>query len=92
MAQLETELGYGKRAIIETDTFTRLLKGEVYDDEELRKDVSGAYEYVALAKDGSASSAAVWYCVRVTWQDGHKTRMQYRADIRWDQKDQGWNP
>lgn len=95
MAQIETELGYGRRAIVEADTFTRIIAGQFYDDEEVRRDVGEyagpRYEYVGVAVTGSLSSENKWCVVRATFNEQSRmSRMQYRANISWDQREQGW--
>lgn len=94
MASLETELGYGKRAIVETEVFTRILAGHINDDEELRREAvsydGNGFEFVGIAPSGSRTDLDVWCVVRATYENGRKTRLQYRPLIRWDQRGQGW--
>lgn len=90
MSQLSVPLGYGKRASIETETFTRILKGRINDNEEIRKDWCMPYEYVAIADAGSSVSDPVWQCVRCTWLNGCKVRVQFRANIRWTERTINW--
>ena len=84
-----------QQGIIEMDVFTRLLKGEIYDTEEVRKespsDYSNGFEYVGVALSGSSIYDPVWNCCRCTWESFKKTRIQFRKNISWDQKDLGWN-
>lgn len=76
------------------DTFTRILQGQINDNEEIRceKPMSYAlgYEYVGLGPDGANTADPVWDVVRVEWVSSKKTRMQYRADISWDDRAIGW--
>ncbi len=83
-----------KQGIIELNVFTRLLEGEIYDFEEIRKDspldYTDGYEYVGLAPSGSSIADPVWSCIRFTWENSRKTRMQYKADMTWNNRTQGW--
>lgn len=90
MSQLQVSLGYGKIGIIELDTFTRILNDQIYDTEEIRKDFNGNYEYVAIALSGSNVDDSVWNCVRVTWLNGHRIRVQFQSNISWTTKDLNW--
>ncbi len=79
-----------KQGVIELDVFTRILKGEIYDSEEVRKDFDGSYgigaEYVGVALAGSSTSDEVWNCVKCTWINNHKTKLQFKANISWDSR------
>ena len=95
MSQLQTRLGYGQTGVIELDAVTRILNGQFYDNEEVRIDrptlFDNAFEYVAVAPDGSKTSDPVWYCIRCTWVNNRKTRLQFRENIAWDDRAQGWS-
>lgn len=84
-----------KQGVIELDVFTRILKGEFYDDEEVRIERPGSYilgeEYVGLAKAGSSVFDPVWNCARCVWVNGKKTRMQFRSNIVWEDRITGWS-
>lgn len=94
MAQIVTELGYGKQSIVEDSTFTRLLSGQVYDDEEIRReaftDDGSGYEYVGVAKAGSGVEDQVWCVIRRSFTSNRCSRVQFRADISWSNRSQGW--
>lgn len=76
------------------DTFTRLLQGQFYNTEEVRisrpTSFSNGSEYVGAAPTGSATSETIWKVVKCTWENYHKTRLQYREGISWDNKEFGW--
>jgi hypothetical protein len=94
MSLLQYSLGYGKSAIVETDTFTRILAGQFYDYEEVRSekpsDYGTGYEYVATAPNGSDPSDFVWQCIRCTWVNNKKSRLQFRENLSWTNRSQGW--
>ena len=91
MSRLSYNLGYGKYADVELDTFTRILTSQIYDTEEIRKDWDYPFEYVAIADIGSDTSLPVWNCIRCTWDNGHKIRVQFKSNISWDNRINGWS-
>lgn len=94
MGKLTVNLGYGHTGTAETSTFARLLRGEVEDDEVLQFDRTSylptGFEYVAVAPTGSQDTDYVWNCVRCTWINNRKIKMQYRANIAWTERFNGW--
>ena len=90
MSLLTERLGYARTATVELDTFTRICKGQFYDNEEIRKFYSGAYEYICIAPIGSAISDPVWNSVRVTWLNNRKIRMQYQENMTYSDITNGW--
>lgn len=91
MSRLLSNLGSGTQSDIETDIFTRMLTNQIFDTEEIRKDWTSQYEYVGIAALGSDTSLPLWNCVRCTWTNGHKTRIQFRSKVVWDNRYIGWN-
>lgn len=95
MAKLSIREGYGKSYIIEVSDFTRILKGEFEDNEEVRidrpVDWTDGYEYVGVAPAGSSPNDTVWSCLRCKWLNNRKERIQFRSDIAWSNRTQGWN-
>ena len=98
MAQLSTHLGYGKTGIIELDIFTRMLREEIYDYEEVRlvQPSYGAYwntfSYMGLAIAGSPIDQPVWNVIRKTIDGGGRTsRIQFRENIKWTEYALGWS-
>jgi hypothetical protein len=94
MALVLLNLGYGKAGIYEVDKFTRILDAQVYDSEEIRIERPDSYgngfEYVAIAPVGSDTGISVWACVRCTWVNKQKVRMQFRDNVSWDSRAVGW--
>ena len=95
MSLLTQNLGYGQTGTIEIDVFTRLMVGNIADTEELRLDVPGTfdntYSYIGIAESGSNPSDLVWSCIRCSWTNNRKTRIQYRTNMAWSDRAQGWN-
>lgn len=95
MALLVTKLGNGQSQAIENDTFSRMCKEDFYDWEEVRFDIPLAFNqtfsYVAVAPAGTSPSALSWACIRASWFNGRKVRMQFREGISWDDRSSGWN-
>ena len=96
MSKLQTRLGYGKTAVVEMDTFTRIIKGEFWDFEEVRYDRPSAYSnsfaYVGVATQGSSILEPVWSCIRRTYdENGKVVRDQFRQNIAWSDRFTGWN-
>lgn len=83
-----------KTADLELDVFTRILTGQIYDNEEVRMDKPESYnngfEYCGVAELGSDPSLPVWNCIRCTWMNNRKVRMQYRSNIIWNNRSGGW--
>lgn len=95
MSLLQVNLGNGRQGTIELDTFTRMLKDEFYDNEEVRMDKpeawANSYCYMAIAPTGSSIYAPVWSCIRKTFNaDSKGIRMQYRENIAWADHTIGW--
>lgn len=96
MAKLSFDLiKDSKQGVIELETFNRILQGDIYDYEEIRMDkptdYTNGFEYVGLAPTGSSIFDPVWSCVRCTWVNMKKTRMQFRANMPWDLRINGWD-
>jgi hypothetical protein len=76
------------------DTFTRIQTEQFHDTEEVRIDkptlYDGTFEYIGLATAGSSTASLSWNVVRVSWVLNRKTRLQYRANISWDNRTSGW--
>lgn len=94
MALIVTENWSGGFSVHESDKFTRIIFGQFAATEEVRIDRPSSYdngfEYVAIAPSGSDTGLTVWSCVRCTWANKHKTRMQFRENISWDARTIGW--
>lgn len=95
MSQVQINLGNGKTAVTELDYFTRIMNGQFWDFEEVRYDrpldYANAYAYVGVAPAGSSADAAVWCCVRRSYDlNGKCVRDQYRSDIAWTARTTGW--
>ncbi len=95
MSILKTRLGYGKEAMVEMDTFTRIMKGEFWDFEEVRydrpMDYKDAYAYIGVAPAGSPTTDFVWFCIRRTYNAfGKVARDQFRSNMAWDDRASNW--
>src|SRR5688572_23789035 len=77
-----------------TNNFGRILNGQVRDTEEVRKDFAcidcDGYEYVAYGPAGANVNDTVWLCVRRTWENKVVIRTQYRENIAWSNRAEGW--
>ena len=94
MSVVQTPLGYQKFAYIELDVFTRILASQFWDNEEVRVSKPSAYtdgyEYIAVADSGSSPTEPVWSCVRCTWVNNKRTRIQFRKNLSWADRSEGW--
>lgn len=95
MAYITVPLGYGRIAMIDADDAKRIMHDAMYDNEEMRLDVPeiciDTFSYKGVAADGSATSAAVWSILRVTWNSvGRESRFQFRENVSWDERASGW--
>ena len=95
MRQLSHSIGYGTTATTDIDDFSRIRLGHFRDNEEVRYDRPGSYsgtcyEYVGVAEQGSGTNLPVWNCVRLTWNNGHRVREQFKQNVAWDDRAQGW--
>ncbi len=95
MSQITTNLGYGKQAIVEMDVFTRIMKGEFWDDEEVRYlrplNYRNSFAYVGLAPSGSSVLDPVWSCVRRSYDaNGKCYRDQFQSNIPWVEVENNW--
>ncbi len=70
------------------DYFTRILTGQIKDNEVLLFDrpsnFLNSYEYVGLSEIGSSRSANDWYVVRATWVNNRKIAMSFLGAIAWN--------
>lgn len=83
-------LGNGQAALYETETFTRMMKGEVLDSEEIRKYWAGPYEYTCLAPLGTPIDDPIWSAVRTTWLNNKIVRVQYQENMTYSNITDGW--
>lgn len=95
MSKITTTLGYGQTSTVEYDFFTRIMKGEFWDDEEVRYDRTNnranAFEYCGVAPAGSSPLDPVWMCVRRCYDSqGKPYRDQFRKSISWSARTEGW--
>lgn len=85
--------GYGNYKL-ELDSFARILNGHIYNTEEVRferpQNYLNSFEYVGLAPLGSLPTDPVWDCVRCSWVNNRKIRMQFQAKIPWETRSVGW--
>ena len=72
------------------DAFTRLLQGQINNNEEIRREFTSAAEYVGLALTGSLTSNLVWNVVKKTLINNHTIRLQFQTGISWDDRTLGW--
>ncbi len=95
MSQIQTHLGYSNYSIVEQDVFTRIMKGEFLDGEEVRYDrpidYRAAWAYVGVAKAGASILDMVWNVIRRSYDaNGKCYRDQFRANIAWSDRANGW--
>lgn len=90
MARLHIRLGNGRTGTLELDDFSRIQHEDFYDYEEVRKIWVGNYEFIAVAENGASIYEPVWKCVRITWLNGKKMRIQYQENIAYSDINNGW--
>lgn len=70
--------------------FTRTLKFEPGEGEEIRRDETLTDDYHGVAPDGSATDTTVWAVVRFYKTAGLITRVRFRTGVAWDSRTSGW--
>jgi hypothetical protein len=95
MSQTILNLGNGRESVTEDSVFTRLMNGQILDTEEVRydspADLRGSWAYVGVALAGSSPLDAVWSCIRRSFDgNGKRYRDQFRANIAWTDRANGW--
>lgn len=95
MSQIQTRLDASRSQIEEIDVFTRIMQGEFWDEEEVRYDRPASYvntwAYVGLAAKGASVLDPVWACVRRSYNaNGKVYRDQFRENIAWNERANGW--
>jgi hypothetical protein len=95
MSLLHTNIGNGQADIVEMDTFTRIMRCQYWDTEEVRYDPPSSYinnwSYVAVAPSGSSILDPVWACVRRSYDARGKVfRDQFRKNIAWSERFNNW--
>jgi hypothetical protein len=96
MSQIQTRLDPSRSQIEEIDVFTRLLTGQIWDEEEVRylrpTSYINTWAYVGVAKSGASPLDPVWSCIRRSYDGRGKIyRDQFRESIAWTDVESGWN-
>jgi len=77
-----------------TQDFGRILNEQFHNNEEIRIDrpytYDNTFEYIAVAPSGSNTSEAIWNCIRISWVANRQTRIQFRSNVVYDDRTQGW--
>lgn len=72
---------------VSDSAFTRLLKFQPADGDEIRRDETLTDDYHGAAPDGASTASAVWKVCRF-YKDvsGNTVRVRYKTGIAWDSR------
>lgn len=95
MSQIQTRLDSSRSQIEEMDVFTRIMRGEFWDEEEVRydrpSDYRNAWAYIGVAVAGASPLDPVWSCVRRAYDaNGKVYRDQFRSNVCWTERTNNW--
>ena len=95
MSQIQTRLDSARYQIEEQDVFTRIMRGEFWDEEEVRYDrplnYANAAAYIGIAAAGSSVMDPVWCVVKRSYDaNGKVYRDQFRSKVSWTERTNNW--